>query len=388
VNIHVFGITGTNGKTTVSYILRNILKTSGKKCDLIGTISHQIGEHEYEAINTTPSAKLLEEFFLEMKEAGTQCCVMEVSSHALIQGRIDHISINYAGFTNLTQDHLDYHKEMEEYYQAKKKLFIMSKSANVINIDDFYGKRLYGELMANDAKALLSYSMKDKKADFYGEICEKTEQGTLIHFYERGAFSGDLIIKTPGVFSVYNGLLAAGLARAGGVAFEHIAQGMQEVQGVPGRFEVFYGKKGETAIVDFAHTPDALENLLKEAQNLKKNGRLISVFGCGGNRDRGKRKIMGRVAGSYSDYVIVTSDNPRQEDPEDIAAEIEEGVYDTGCDYHVVIDRYQAIKRAVSICRKGDIIVIAGKGHEAYQIIGNQKKPFDDRQIVREELEK
>lgn len=382
MSLKVFGITGTNGKTTVSYILRNILKTAGKKSGLIGTISHQIGENEYESINTTPGEKLLLEYFSQMIESNTDCCVMEVSSHGLAQGRVDKINIDYAGFTNLTQDHLDYHHTMEEYYEAKKKLFLMSKQVNIINVDDPYGKRLFEELEKSGAARGVAVSIEDKSAGFFGEIEESAVTGSKINFYENGNIIGNFTIKTPGRFSIYNAMLAAGLARCGGIGFDDVKSGIETLRGVPGRFEVIQGKNDVTAIVDYAHTPDALENILKTASEIQNKGRLLCVFGCGGNRDKDKRKKMGLIAGSYSDYVIITNDNPRSEDPEDIAAEIEEGVYDTGCDYHIILDRYQAIKRAASLCRKGDIIIIAGKGHESYQIIGNEKRPFNDKETV------
>jgi len=381
----VFGITGTNGKTTVSYILRNILKTTGKKCGLIGTISHQIGENEYEAINTTPGEKLLLDYFDQMTGSSIDYCVMEVSSHGLDQGRVDKINIDYAGFTNLTQDHLDYHGTMEAYYEAKKKLFLISKRSNVINIDDPYGKRLFAEL---DRARSVTVSIEAQSADYFGEIEESAITGSKICFYENGNKMGNFTVKTPGQFSIYNAMIAAGLARCGGIRFDDIKSGIETMDGVPGRFEVIRGKDEITAIVDYAHTPDALENVLKTASEAKNKGRLLCVFGCGGNRDKDKRRKMGLIAGTYSDYVIITNDNPRSEDPLDIAAEIEEGVYDTGCNYHVMLDRYQAIKSAVALCSKGDIIVIAGKGHETYQIIGNQKYSFDDRETVRTELEK
>ena len=384
MGLKVFGITGTNGKTTVSYILRGILEASGKKCGLIGTISHHIGENVYESINTTPGEKLLLEYFSQMREANTDYCVMEVSSHGLAQGRVDKIDIDYAGFTNLARDHLDYHNTMEEYYEAKKKLFLMSKRANIINIDDAYGKRLFDELKS---ERNVTVSIQDSSANYFGEVEESTVSGSKICFYENGNKTGAFTVKTPGRFSIYNAMLAAGLARCAGILPDDVRNGIQQLQRIPGRFEIIQ-KNDITAIVDFAHTPDALENILKTASETQSKGRLLCVFGCGGNRDKDKRKKMGVIAGTYSDYVVITNDNPRSEDPEDIAAEIEEGVYDTGCGYRVILDRYQAIKYAVSLCRKGDIIVIAGKGHETYQITGNEKRPFDDRQTVRIELEK
>ncbi|MEG0830528.1 MAG: UDP-N-acetylmuramoyl-L-alanyl-D-glutamate--2,6-diaminopimelate ligase [Anaerovoracaceae bacterium] len=382
--IKVFAVTGTNGKTTVSCMLRNILKTKGNECGLIGTIAHQIGEDIYPSVNTTPGDGLLKEYFHQMKEKGIEYCVMEVSSHGIDQGRVDHIEIDYAGFTNLSQDHLDYHKTMEIYYQAKKKLFFLCHKGAIINLDDSYGRRLYRELKEESEDIIIKgYSLLDKTADYYGQIKDENMRGTRIKVEPWGEF----YIPIPGRHFAQNGLLAASMALEDSLDSSHIKTALENLPTVPGRME-FIGKEEDTlAIVDYAHTPDGLENLLRTVRKYKK-GRLICIFGCGGFRDKEKRKIMGRIAGKYSDYTIITNDNPRGEPAENIASAIEEGIYETGGDYLVVLDRYQAIKRGVFLSRKWDIIIVAGKGHETYQLIGDKKRPFNDRQVLKELLEK
>lgn len=386
--IRVFGITGTNGKTTAACMLRSILEAEGYACGLIGTIEHQIGEKNYTPINTTPGKALLKELFHEMKTQGIGQCVMEASSHGIDQGRIDDISIAYGGFTNLSQDHLDYHKTMECYYQAKKKLFTQCEKGAAVNLDDSYGKRLFRELPEMvDSPEIKGYSLKDQEADFYGEIKEETLQGSSFVFHESGKALGELKISIPGRHFIYNAMAAASMARQAGADFSSIKKGLAKMSNVPGRMELIGDSDDTLGVVDYAHTPDGLEKLLSTLSEFKR-GRLLCVFGCGGFRDKGKRQIMGAIAGKWSDYCVITNDNPRGEPPENICQAIEEGVYPTGCDYCIILDRYQAIKRAVSLATKWDIIVVAGKGHEAYQLVGDEKLPFDDREVLKELLEK
>ena len=312
---------------------------------------------------------------------------MEVSSHGIDQGRIDDIRIDYAGFTNLSQDHLDYHKTMENYYQVKKQLFLRCTEGAVINGDDPYGKRLYAELRETvDNSSIKRYSLKDTAADYYGKILEKSLLRSRFQFFESGNLLGELEVSIPGEHFVYNAMLAASMARQVGIEFSHLRAGLLELH-VPGRMQQIGSEEDTLGVVDYAHTPDGLEKLLTTLSELKR-GRMLCVFGCGGFRDKGKREMMGRIAGSYSDYCIITNDNPRGEPPENIAQAIEEGLRPTGCPYCIVLDRYQAIKRAVSLADKWDIIVVAGKGHETYQLSGDQKLPFDDRKTLRELLEK
>lgn len=383
----VFGITGTNGKTTTACMLKEILEQAGKTCGLIGTIEYQIGGKRHIPVNTTPGRDLLRDLFAEMKEEGVEQCVMEVSSHGIDQGRIDDIRIDYAGFTNLSQDHLDYHKTMENYYQVKKQLFLRCTEGAVINWDDPYGKRLYAELRETvDNSSIKRYSLKDTAADYYGKILEKSLLRSRFQFFESGNLLGELEVSIPGEHFVYNAMLAASMARQAGIEFSHLRAGLLELH-VPGRMQQIGSEEDTLGVVDYAHTPDGLEKLLTTLSDLKR-GRMLCVFGCGGFRDKGKREMMGRIAGFYSDYCIITNDNPRGEPPENIAQAIEEGLRPTGCPYCIVLDRYQAIKRAVSLADKWDIIVVAGKGHETYQLSGDQKLPFDDRKTLRELLEK
>lgn len=386
--IQVFGITGTNGKTTASCMLREILEAENGACGLIGTIRHQIGEKSYVPINTTPGKELLKDLFHEMKEQKISQCVMEVSSHGIQQGRIHEIQIAYGGFTNLSQDHLDYHETMEAYYQVKKRLFFKCRDGAAINLDDPYGKRLYQELAENGGvPGLKGYSLRDPEADFYGEILEETLEGSVFLFAEKGQVLGRLKTYMPGEHFVYDAMLAAVMARQAGTEFFAIQEGLSRLTKVPGRMEFIGSMEDTLGVVDYAHTPDGLEKLLSSLVRFKR-GKLLCVFGCGGFRDKGKRPLMGKIAGTYSDYCVVTNDNPRGEPPENICQAIEEGLYPTGCQYTVIFDRYQAIKRAVFLADKWDIIVVAGKGHEAYQLSGDKKLPFDDRHVLRELLEK
>lgn len=385
VPFHLYGITGTNGKTTIAYMLKSVVEAGGSRCGMIGTISYQVGSKVYEAQNTTPESCDLQAMFAEMKEEGIIHCVMEVSSHALALGKVDDIEFETSVFTNLTSDHMDFHKDAEDYFAAKKKLFSLTKGAVVTNLDDEYGKRLYEELKKN-SREVYGYSLKDKKADYFGEILETTEKGSLIQVTEKVRHTELLKLNTPGIFTIYNGLAAAACARSAGYSFLSIRRGFDNLKGVPGRFELVDNSKGVIAIVDYAHTPDGLEKVLKTATDFKK-GRLICIFGCGGDRDKKKRSLMGMVAGKYSDYCIITSDNPRTENQEVITADIEAGIYQTGCNYEIIENRYEAIKKAVSIYKKGDIIMIAGKGHETYQIIGTEKLHFDDREVVKKIIE-
>lgn len=369
-------------------MLREILEAESGACGLIGTIEHRIGTKRYVPKNTTPGKELLKDLFHEMKAQQIDQCVMEVSSHGIHQGRINHIRIAYAGFTNLSQDHLDYHETMEQYYQVKKQLFFQCREGAAINLDDVYGKRLYGELAEQShVPGLKSYSMEDAGADFHGEITEETLEGSNFLFSEHGRTLGMLKTHMPGEHFVYDAMLAAAMARQAGVEFSKIQEGLSRLRKVPGRIELIGSMEDTLGVVDYAHTPDGLEKLLTTLSRFKR-GKLLCVFGCGGFRDKGKRKLMGEIAGMYSDYCVITNDNPRGEPPENICQAIEEGLYATGCEYTVIFDRYQAIKRAVFLADKWDIIVVAGKGHETYQLSGNEKLPFDDRDVLRKLLEK
>jgi len=390
MSIRVFGITGTNGKTTSSYMLRNIILKSGQSAAMVGTIVHNTGSRVYKAINTTPSKQLMRQYFAEMKAKNIENLVMEVSSHGIAQGRTAETEFDYGAFTNLSRDHLDYHKDMEEYFDIKASFISSVKRGAVVNIDDEYGRRLWhrltleiGSEQERSNKKLLSFSMKDRYADLYANVESETLDGTEAQFLLRGKSLGRVCIRMAGRHSVYNALTAAGLgiiadeSEGRSVFKENISEGLASLYGVPGRFEVIKGKEYKpTVVVDYAHTPDALENLLSEVRRLTK-GKVVTVFGCGGNRDKGKRSLMGKVAGKLSDYCIITNDNPRQEDPLSIIKEIEKGIKETKCNYSILPDRYQAICRGIFISGRHDTVVVAGKGHEI--------EPFSDR-VVCEEL--
>lgn len=301
--------------------------------------------------------------------------------HALALGKVDNIKFQTAVFSNLTSDHMDFHKDTEDYYTAKKKLFLLAQGPCIINLDDEFGRRLFNELKQG-GKEVLGYSLKDENADYFGDVLETNEKGSIVQVTEKSLFSDMIKLNTPGIFTIYNGMAALACARAAGFSFMAIQNGLQLLKGVPGRFELVENDKGIIAIVDYAHTPDALEKVLKTAADFTK-GRLICIFGCGGDRDKKKRPLMGKIAGKYCDYCIITSDNPRTEKQENIASDIESGIYETGCNYETIENRYDAIKKAVSIYKKGDIIMVAGKGHETYQLIGDEKFHFDDREVLK-----
>ncbi len=373
------GITGTNGKTTATYMIKSIAEKKGEKVGLIGTIVNMIGEKVLETERTTPEAPDLQKLIRQMADEGCTLLVMEVSSHSLDLKRVAGIHYDVGVFTNLTQDHLDYHKTLENYRVAKKILFHSSKNA-VINLDDASG----AYLMEGVGAKVFSYGIREKAALSAAEI-EITPAGA--------SFDMDIIgrkthidLKIPGLFSVYNALSAAGACTALGIAPQYIRQGLEALPSVSGRFEVLdTGNRGYTVILDYAHTPDSLQNTLQTVNEFVR-GRIVTVFGCGGDRDKGKRPIMGEIAGKLSDLTIITSDNPRTEVPEDIIAQIEDGMKKTNADYICIENRREAIRYALENARKDDIIVLAGKGHETYQEINKVKYPFDEKIVVREIL--
>ena len=281
---------------------------------------------------------------------------------------------------------MDFHKDIEDYYQTKKRLFIKTVKAAIINIDDKYGERLNNELSNELTIDIITCSLSNNKAVYYGEVVDKNEKTSKLNIYKNNNLLGRLEVHTPGVFSLYNALVTAACLYSAGIKFSSIQKGLAKLKGVPGRFELVENKMDIPVIVDYAHTPDALRNILLTAKDIVK-GRLICVFGCGGDRDRSKRPIMGKVAGELSDYCIITSDNPRTEDQKQIAFDIEQGMKETACKYEVIEDRRKAINKALSIYEKGDLIVIAGKGHENYQIIGGAKTYFSDKETALELIE-
>jgi UDP-N-acetylmuramoyl-L-alanyl-D-glutamate--2,6-diaminopimelate ligase len=377
----VVGITGTNGKTTTAYMLRSIFEAAGIKSGLLGTVSYLVGDEEFSASRTTPESPDVQRLFRLMVDRGCGACVMEVSSHALALKRVDETRFAAGVFTNLTRDHLDYHKDMESYFAAKRRLFEMlpSGAPGVINLDD-----PRGEILARTASRPVTYAIK-RPADVTSgplamswdglEFDARTPRGP-VHVRSR-------MIGRPNVSNI---LAAVAAAAELGVPVAAIERGLAELQGVPGRFQLVSDARDNiTVVVDYAHTDDALRSLLETARPLAES-RVITVFGCGGDRDRAKRPLMGAVAARLSDVIVVTSDNPRTEDPARIIEEIKLGVQNADRDaisFLAVVDRADAIERAIDLAEPGDLVLLAGKGHEKTQVIGTRDLPFDDVEVAR-----
>ena len=368
---NLIGVTGTNGKTTVTYLVKTILETNGEKVGLMGTNKNMIGDREYHTERTTPESLELQQFFSDMVDEGCTYGIMEVSSHSLDLYRVYGCKYKVGAFTNLTQDHLDFHGDMENYFFAKSKLFDMCDTG-VINADDMYGARL----CAKDN--CMSYGIKNGTL-----MAENIEYGDKGVKFDCGDMKINLGI--PGVFSVYNALTAIGICKACGISDEVIEKALNSAQGVKGRAEIVDCGKDFTLLIDYAHTPDGLENILESVKKFAK-GRVVVVFGCGGDRDKTKRPKMGRVAGRIADFCIVTSDNPRSEEPDAIIRDILEGMNDAIAEYVVVENRRDAIEYAIKHARKDDVIVLAGKGHEDYQILKDKTIHFDEREVIRDIL--
>jgi UDP-N-acetylmuramoyl-L-alanyl-D-glutamate--2,6-diaminopimelate ligase len=353
--LEVVGVTGTSGKTTTSHLLFAILAAAGRRPGLLGTVEARVGGERRGVVRTTPEAIDLQRVFREMLEAGDRSCAMEASSHASVLHRLDHVRFAALVFTNLSQDHLDFHGDMESYFEAKRRLFLVEpRPVAVVNVGDEYGRRLAEELP--DA---VTFSAADASA------------------------LDGIELRLRGRFNVENALGALYAARALGIDDGAIRQGLQSVRGVPGRFESVDAGQPFHVVVDYAHKPDALEKVLRAARELAGEQRVICVVGAGGDRDRGKRAVMGRLASELADLAIVTSDNPRSEDPEAIAAEILSGAAQ---DVEVELDRAAAIARAVELARPGDVVLIAGKGAEQGQEFADRTVPFDDREAAKEAL--
>jgi UDP-N-acetylmuramoyl-L-alanyl-D-glutamate--2,6-diaminopimelate ligase len=373
--VKMVGITGTNGKTTTTYLVESILNNAGITSGVMGTINTRYPGFEISSNVTTPGPIDLFGRLHEMHIAGVATCIMEVSSHALDQDRLAGLGFDYAIFTNLSQDHLDYHKDMESYFSAKKRLFHQYlKGRAIINTDDPHGKILCEGLIRP-----ITYGMHDS-ADIRPSELSSMPEGLVLTLKTP---AGELIMRSSlrGLVNAYNIMAAVGVCQAMEIENQRIISGIEAVQGVPGRMEAVENIRGLSIIVDFAHTPDALQTALKSARQFTK-GKLITVFGCGGDRDRTKRPIMGAIASEYSDLVYVTSDNPRTEEPLSIIDDILEGITDRA---KIVVepDRAVAIKRAVTAMNTDDCLILAGKGHENYQIIGTKKHPFDDKTCVK-----
>ena len=373
------GVTGTNGKTTITYLVKKILELSGRKCGLIGTNQNMIGEKILPTERTTPESFELHALFRQMAAEGVEDVIMEVSSHSLALSRVYGISFEVGIFTNLTQDHLDFHGTMEGYLNEKAKLFQMSRFG-VVNGDDPCAALLTKEATAE----ILTYGMKNP-CDLKASSLHMYERGVMFHADCQG-MGADIKLGIPGEFSVYNALAAVGAAMKLGVGMETIVNGLALSGTVKGRAEVVPLPLPFTVMIDYAHTPDGLQNIISTVKGFAK-GRVITLFGCGGDRDKTKRPKMGRIAGGLSDFSVVTSDNPRTEDPEAIIRDILEGMTEFQEKYHVVTDRKEAIRYALSIAKEGDVVLLAGKGHETYQIVGKEKHDFDERVILRELVE-
>ena len=373
--LRIAGVTGTNGKTTTSYLIEHILQRNGEKTGLIGTILYRYPGVEVPAAETTPGPLALQRIFSKMADAGCRTAVMEVSSHAMDQGRTSGVNFSCAAFTNLTQDHLDHHGTMEAYFQSKAKLFrgLSSDAVAVINVDDAWAAKLIPLTKAR----IVAYSM-EKLADVRAEdlmLRNESSEFTLSTHGKKCRVSLPLI----GRHNVYNALAAIGISEALGVTPENAVQALSDFPGVPGRLEAVRCGQDFTVLIDFAHTPDGLENVLRAlSEHCQK--RLLLVFGCGGDRDRNKRPKMAEIASRWADFVYVTSDNPRTEDPRAIAEEIRSGFPSNFNQQTMVLDRRKAIRQALLDARAGDIVLLAGKGHERTQILKDQILPFSDRE--------
>lgn len=388
-DLKLVGITGTNGKTTTTYLIFALCEANREKAAMLTTVEYRIGERSEPAVRTTPEASDTNRFLRQAVDENCKTAVMETSSQAIDLHRCDDLRFRVAVFTNLTRDHLDYHLTMENYFDAKKRLFdgrIGEKPASsAINIDDDWGARLARELKANNQKVVTF--AQNNPADLTAENIEVSLiKGTS---FDLKTPDGNRKITSPlvGKPHVYNMLAATAAALELGCHLDLICKGLESCVGAPGRFERVSHDKDFAVVVDYAHSDDALLNTLQTAKDLT-TGKIITVFGCGGDRDKTKRAPMGKVAGENSDLAIVTSDNPRTENPLQIISEIEAGLKPTNCPYLIISDRHEAIHQAIRRAKSGDVVLIAGKGHETYQIIGGEKFHFDDREIAREALEK
>jgi len=376
----LYGVTGTKGKTTTTFMIKSILERKGQKVGLIGTVANYIGNETIPTERTTPESYDLQALFGDMVEKNVNSVVMEVSSHALELHRVSCCKYDIGVFTNLTQDHLDFHETFEKYFNAKMKLFKMCDKA-LINIDSDYGERAR-EAATAAASKVYTFGI-NKKADFNAvNIVTNADSVEFDLVSEWG--NSHLKVNIPGIFTVYNALAAIGCCILGGVPLEDIRNGLLNTR-VPGRAEVVYTDDKFTVIVDYAHSPDSLENILKTIKDYS-TGRVICLFGCGGDRDRTKRSIMGEISGRLADLTIITSDNPRTEEPVNIVRDIEEGIKRTNGAYITIVDRREAIKYSLENSQKGDIILLAGKGHETYQIFKDKTIHFDEREVVLELL--
>jgi UDP-N-acetylmuramoyl-L-alanyl-D-glutamate--2,6-diaminopimelate ligase len=384
--LKMIGVTGTNGKSTTTFLIKHLLERANQSTGLIGTVQYEIGERRLPASRTTPESLDLQELLSQCVEAGCRNVAIEVSSHALSQGRSNEIEFDVGVFTNLTRDHLDFHAGMKEYFEAKARLFESLRQSRkkdgkaVINIDDPYGQQLAGRFGRD--LPIITYGM-GVRADFRASDFKVEMSGTS---YRLDAKDKSYLVRLPliGRFNIYNSLAALAAARAVGLDVRSAISALAKAPQIPGRLEAVPAKRKFQVFVDYAHTDDALLNVVKTCRDLNPN-RLILVFGCGGNRDQTKRPLMGAVADQYADYSFITSDNPRKEDPEAILRDIENGF--THKNYTKIVDRREAIARAIAMAQPRDIVLIAGKGHEKYQEFSDHTVPFDDVEIAGRVLE-
>lgn len=379
--IKLIGVTGTNGKTSTSFFIKDMLEGLGKKCGIIGTVKNVVGNREFDSELTTPQPMKLHKMLREMVNNGCEYCVMEVSSQGLHQERVWGLSFEMAVLTNITSEHLDYHGNMQNYIDAKLRLFSMTKSA-CINIDDINIQSIVNRIDC----PYKTVSAISNDADYTAKNIVCNENGVRYEFVGMDCI-GRITTKIPGRFTVYNSLCAAATLINLGFSYDDVFKACNLVGFIKGRSEIIQTPKSFSVIIDYAHTPDGLYNILQSVREFTK-GRVITVFGCGGDRDKSKRAEMGRIAGDLSDIAVVTSDNPRSENPLLIINDILCGMEKAKSRIAVIENRRQAIEFALSKARKNDIILLAGKGHETYQIIENQKKPFDERQIVKDYFNK
>ena len=386
----LFAVTGTNGKTTITYFLESILNLSDLSTGVVGTVNYRYANKSFETQNTTPQASDLNLILSEMVNNSQKAAVLEVSSHGLALGRVNKIEFDTAIFTNLTQDHLDFHKSMDNYFLAKAKLFLglsnnrkETKKIAIINVDDPYGVKMLKMVNAN--ATIVTYGIKNNADVTACKIIKSAKQTAFLLKSKFGEININL--NFIGEHNIYNALAAGAAALYNGVKIENVKLGLEKLVRVPGRLEKVDAGQEFSVVVDYAHTDDALKNVLMSLKQLA-TGKLITVFGCGGDRDRTKRPIMGDVATSFSDFVIVTSDNPRSEDPNAIVLDIEVGIKRAkNSNYKIIVDRKLAILEAISMAVSGDIVLLAGKGHETYQIIGNTKYHFSDFEVAMDILE-
>ena len=376
------GVTGTKGKTTTTYMIKSIVETAGLKCGLVGTTGNMIGEKRIASNYTTPDPIDLQRDLRQMADEGVQVVIMEVSAHAIDMFRLDGMVFEVGAYTNLSQDHLDYFGTMQKYFERKKEFFTRGMVKNaVLNVDEETSADILRDLTIPH----LTFGIA-AAADLFARDIEITEDGVSFDVKLQGMHALPINLRMTGMFNVYNAIAAASCAMVLGISHEDIKAGLEKIENVPGRIEMLPTGTPYRVILDYAHAPDALDNILKTCRTFTK-GRLIALFGCGGDRDKGKRPIMGRIAGELADLCILTSDNPRTEDPMAILASIEEGIQETACPYVMIENRREAIRHALEIGKPGDVIALCGKGHETYQEINGVKHPFDEKIVVAELLE-